>query len=448
METPKAIPDSLLARDVRRRVLDLRTPMWTAIDMALERYVRKNSVAIPPGMNLIRMVGGSVRDCILGMRPKDIDFCTPLRPEQLIEAFKVFGDPLNSLNHPYEVIPTGLQHGTITLLFPETREQFEITTLRSDVATDGRHAEVEFVTDYRTDAERRDFTMNAMSVNWAGDLFDYFGGLEDLMAKRVRFVGDPKKRITEDYLRIMRFYRFSARMGNLYLDAPTARALSQHMADLKTISGERIWAELSKILLTPDSDFILEHMAVPEFFPYALGVTRWDDRAVKLQRLTDEGDELNEARTHGVPAIALLYGWFRWYVHDLGPTPLVEQLTKRLALSRDETDMMTALIKRSERAPMPGHPSLYQDVLNGTMNHEHALVYECMHGTRGGLSVRADMPRFPIRGQDLLDMGMTAGPDMGKTMKDLRSRWAQTDGTLTRDELLDMARKSSEVNHG
>ena len=187
----------------------------------------------------IRIVGGAVRDILLGIQPKDVDLGTNATPSEMIALFK---------QYKVHYIETGLQHGTITAHV--NKRDFEVTTLRIDAETDGRHAKVQFTDDWKLDAERRDLTFNAMSLGLDGSLFDYFGGREDLFNHRVRFVGDPMLRIQEDYLRILRYFRF---YGRIALepdnhDQTTLNVIRECSDGLRQISVERIWMEVSKIL--------------------------------------------------------------------------------------------------------------------------------------------------------------------------------------------------------
>ncbi|MES2058932.1 MAG: CCA tRNA nucleotidyltransferase, partial [Pseudomonadota bacterium] len=186
-----------------------------------------------------RFVGGAVRDTLLGIDVADVDIATPLAPDDVLDQLRAAG---------IRAIPTGLAHGTITAVLPDG-SPVEVTTLRRDVSTDGRHAIVAFTDDWREDAARRDFTMNALYADpLTGEVFDYFGGREDLAAQRVRFIGDPLQRIAEDHLRILRFFRFHARFG----DEPDAAGLTACAAranDLMALSRERIAAELVKLLV-------------------------------------------------------------------------------------------------------------------------------------------------------------------------------------------------------
>ncbi len=187
-----------------------------------------------------RVVGGAVRDALLGVAVADIDLATPDPPDVVTRALQAAG---------LRAVPTGLAHGTVTAV--SGHRGFEITTLRSDIETDGRHAVVQFTADWRADAARRDFTINAMSMSADGAVFDYFGGVADLEAGIVRFVGDAATRITEDYLRILRFFRFFARYGRGAPDAAALAAIAANVDGLSRLSPERVWSELKRILAAP-----------------------------------------------------------------------------------------------------------------------------------------------------------------------------------------------------
>ena len=187
----------------------------------------------------VRIVGGAVRDLLLGKAPKDVDLSTNATPEQMMEVFNADG---------IRFIETGLQHGTLTVHI--NKRDFEVTTLRTDTETDGRHAKVTFTHDWRVDAERRDLTINAMSLGLDGDLYDYFGGREDLTNRIVRFVGNPRLRIEEDYLRILRYFRFYGKIAEQpdKHDQATLDIIRDTAEGLRRIAVERVWVEVAKIL--------------------------------------------------------------------------------------------------------------------------------------------------------------------------------------------------------
>jgi len=194
----------------------------------------------------LRAVGGCVRDALLGRPVSDIDLATPAPPEQVLALAQAAG---------LKAIPTGLSHGTVTVVAEQ--ESFQITTLRKDIETDGRHAKVAFTDDWQQDAARRDFTMNALYLDRNGSLTDFFGGVEDARAGRVRFIGSPDDRIQEDYLRILRFFRFQAHYGNAPIDEAARQACARHARGVAVLSGERVQAELLKLLEAPrTADFV------------------------------------------------------------------------------------------------------------------------------------------------------------------------------------------------
>ena len=188
-----------------------------------------------------RLVGGAVRDALAGLPVADIDIATPEPPETSMARLAEAG---------LRVVPTGLAHGTVTAV--SNHRPFEITTLRRDVATDGRHAQVVWTDDWRADAARRDFTINALSLDRDGGLHDFFGGQADLAAGRVRFVGEAGQRIAEDYLRVLRFFRFYARYGHGAPDGAAVGAIAASVDGLAMLSAERVWSEIKRILAAPD----------------------------------------------------------------------------------------------------------------------------------------------------------------------------------------------------
>ncbi len=201
-----------------------------------------------------RVVGGAVRDA-LAERPiadpgADIDLATPRPPHDIVRALTKAG---------IRAVPTGISHGTVTAVIGG--RGFEVTTLRRDVETDGRHASVAFTEDWRVDAARRDFTINAMSMTADGAVFDYFNGIADLHAGAVRFVGDAATRIAEDYLRILRFFRFHARYGTGAPDPAALAAIRAGVGGLAILSVERVWSELQRILAAPDPSGAVALMA-------------------------------------------------------------------------------------------------------------------------------------------------------------------------------------------
>ena len=365
-----------------------------------------------------RVVGGAVRDALTGRPVADIDLATPGEPESVIAALGRAG---------IRAVPTGLDHGTVTAVV-EGRG-FEITTLRRDVETDGRHAVVAFTADWRADAARRDFTINAMSMAQNASVFDYFGGIADLKAGRVRFVGDPATRIAEDYLRILRFFRFAARYGDSPPDPTTRAALAEAAPHLGRLSPERIWSELVRILEAPQPARVVELMA-------ELGV---------LERVIPEGFALAPVKrllACSSPADPLLR-----LAALLAGDP--EAFADRLRLSGAERERLAAL----KRPPVPA-PSDDDAALRRMLAEEPAALLidrTWLAGTDdpawAALRARiAAMPRpvFPLEGRDVLALGLPPGPRVGALLRDVRAWWLHggcvADASACRAELARRAR--------
>ena len=352
-----------------------------------------------------RLVGGAVRDTVAGLPVADIDLATPLTPDRATAALEAAG---------IRVVPSGLDHGTVTAV--ADGRNIEITTLRRDEDTDGRHARVAFTTDWREDAARRDFTINALSMTPDGAVFDYFGGLDDLGAGRVRFVGDAARRIAEDYLRALRFFRFQARYGHGEPDAAALAAIRAAVPHLGRLSAERVWSELGRLLGASDPRGAIALMA-------ALGV---------LAAVLPEGaDPAQLARLVAAAApvdailrlAALLTG-------DAGT------LAARLKLSGAERDRLVAL--RSPPIPTPNEDDA---ALRRLLADEAADVLIGRIWLAGGDAdgwpgLRARVaalprPRFPLEGRDVLAFGVPPGPRVGALLRAVRAWWLAGGCTAT-----------------
>lgn len=342
-----------------------------------------------------RVVGGAVRDWLLGIPNEDVDLATPRPPGEVMRALEQAG---------FRAIPTGLAHGTVSTPVGEGR-LVEITTLRRDLRTDGRHAEVAFTDAWEEDATRRDFTINSLSMTPVGEIFDYTGGLADLEAGRVRFVGDPATRLREDYLRLLRFFRFWARYGRVPPDPPTEAALREAVGGLGRLSPERVWSELKRLLATPDPGPALALM----------------DRLGVLPALLPEGYALGELPSRPDPLLRLA-AFFRG-------DP--KALAARLRLSRAEAERLAAL-----QGPLPD-PARLRAALAETP--KEILIGRAEIAGREDL-VRAlealEPPRFPLRGADLRALGLEEGPAVGRALAAARAHWLATDTAADRAALL------------
>ena len=369
-----------------------------------------------------RLVGGAVRDALAGREVADIDLATPRPPEAVVRALKEAG---------IRAVPTGIAHGTITAVVGG--KGFEVTTLRRDVETDGRHASVAFTDDWRVDAARRDFTINAMSMAADGAVFDYFGGIADLKAGLVRFVGDPATRIAEDYLRILRFFRFHARYGAGAPDGPALAEIRESVGGLAILSVERVWSELQRILAAPDPVGAVGLMAELGVLAALLPEGADPEGLARLVAADAPADP-------GLRLAALVTG-------DAG------RLAARLKLSSAERARLLAL--RGE----PPSPDADDDDLRRALADTPADIligraWLCGAGAPewAGLRARlAAMPRpvFRLEGRDALALGVAPGPAMGGLLRHVRDWWlaggCRADADACRAELrAELARRAGD----
>jgi poly(A) polymerase len=361
-----------------------------------------------------RVVGGAVRDALAARIVADIDLAGPLLPDAATAALQAAG---------IRVVPTGLAHGTVTAVV--NGRGFEITTLRRDVETDGRHATVAFTTDFREDAARRDFTFNAMSMGRDGSVFDYFGGVDDLSAGRVRFVGDPVQRVAEDYLRILRYFRFYARYAALSPDEPTTLALRAGIPGLDQLSKERVWHELRLILAVPSADAtvaLMDQLGVwAAVMPEALAIDR-------LAGLPPDSVLRIAAMLTGDPAA----------------------LATRLKLSNEDRDRLLRLLATPSVTPEADDA----DIRRLLADHRKADLLDRTWLDRAPTALRDRIaamaePVFPLEGRDVLATGLPQGPQVGALLKAIRQWWLDSgcvaDRTACLGELAQRADQSKIV---
>jgi poly(A) polymerase/tRNA nucleotidyltransferase (CCA-adding enzyme) len=372
-------------------------------------------VAVLDALPDARVVGGAVRDALSGKPVADIDVATPLVPADVTAALKRAG---------IRAVPTGIDHGTVTAVV--AHRGFEVTTLRRDLETDGRHAVVAFTADWQADAARRDFTINAMSMTRDGAVFDYFGGIGDLSAGIVRFVGDPATRIAEDYLRILRFFRFQARYAAEPTDTGTRQALTAGIPGLAGLSPERVWSELVRILSAPDPTGavgLMQELGVlsavlPEGGPGRAGV----ELLTSLVRAGAPADPL-------LRMAALLSG----AAAGAGrPDPAA--LALRFRLSVAARDRLAALCTAPNPSPSADDPALRRllaDTDPAILIGRTWLVQAAEADDAAAWSALRDRiaamqrPVFPLEGRDVLAMGLAPGPRVGVLLRDVRGWWLE-----------------------
>jgi poly(A) polymerase len=389
------------------------------------RASRKVLRALMAGGRPARFVGGCVRDGLLGLDQagRDLDLATPEPPERVIALLEAAG---------LKAIPTGLSHGTVTAV--AQRQRFEITTLRCDVATDGRHATVAFTDDFQADAARRDFTINAMSCDGEGRLFDYFSGRADLAAGRVRFVGPAARRIAEDFLRILRFFRFLAHYGRPPADPEALQACSKAASEIVNLSGERMQVEMRKLLEAKDPLCALRLMQETGVLAEVVPGTPAFDRLERMLKLIPETDWLLRlaALLRGQGAEAIDQVVWRWRLSNRDGERLV-------ALTQDPLPPLRATPAARRRALHRLGAERYLDLIH---------VAAADDGADAGAAL-ADAVResgrwqpksLPITGDDVLALGLPAGPAVGRILAEVEDWWVAQDFAPNRAACLEHVR--------
>ena len=347
----------------------------------------------------IRIVGGAVRDLAMKKFPKDIDLATEATPDEMEKLFKD-----NNIRYK----PTGIQHGTITAIIDRT--PYEITTLRADTETDGRHAKVEYVKNWKEDARRRDLTYNAMSLDFKGKLYDYFGGMDHLQDRVSSFVGDADQRIKEDYLRILRYFRFQGRLEDPTWDKDTLQAVKDNVQGLARVSPERIWSEIRKILVSRNPEEILAYIG-------STGVGKQiglaTANAKKLARLERTKNPI-------VPLAVLVDN---------------TTLAQKWKMSNKESALLNFLVKYKNK---PMNKDLAIGLLHDGVSKD-ALLHLLNIQSKFNLAdvIRTyEQPDFPVTGKDLISKGMKPGIEIGKTLDALKNKWKSSKYKLTKQDLL------------
>ena len=381
--------------------------------------------ALGPGQ--ARYVGGAVRDTLLGLAVKDIDIATPLEPREVMRRIKA---------HNISVVPTGIDHGTVTALL--AGGPVEITTLRHDVSTDGRRATVAFAQDWQDDAARRDFTINALYADPVTlEIFDYFGGNDDIAARRVRFIGDARERIREDHLRILRYFRFQARFGSQPADSEAESACADLAATLKGLSRERVGMEMINLLGLPDPAPTVARMAelgvLAQVLPEA-------DVAALAALVADEVRQC--VAPDALRRLAAL----------LPPeSTLAEQVAARFRLSGAQKKRLALAAAREIPPPRRGgaggggarrEPSVDagvepppQPLPTGEGLSARALAYRLGRTAAldrlllTGQSIAPlggwEIPTFPLKGGQIVARGVKAGPEVARVLKAVEARWVE-----------------------
>ncbi|CUW42995.1 polyA polymerase family protein [Brucella vulpis] len=381
-----------------------------------------------------RVVGGAVRNTLLGTGVSDVDLATTHLPEETVRLASEAG---------FKPVPTGMEHGTITVVVQG--HPFEVTTLRRDIETNGRHAKVAFGTDWKADAERRDFTINALYVTADGTVIDQVGGLADIETRTLRFIGDAEQRIREDYLRILRFFRFFAWYGSGRPEAEGLRASARLKDGIAQLSAERIWSEMKKLLGAPDPSRAL----------------LWMRQAGVLNLVLPESEKWGIDAIHGLVRTQSDLGWKAdplLRVESLVPPDAVrmEELGKRMKMSNAERARLEAWARADAVKPGLSEQALKKAIYRGSKQallDRIRLAYAAARQEAVGSDeamIRAggfarlldaaehyDAPVFPVTGGDLLARGIEKGPGLGETLRSLETLWIDSGFSLDREALLE-----------
>ncbi len=369
-----------------------------------------------------RVIGGAVRNALLHLPVTEIDVATTALPDEVMRRVEAAG---------WKAVPTGIEHGTVTVVIDG--RPFEVTTLREDVETFGRKARVAFGRDWLADARRRDLTINALSLAADGTIHDYVGGLADIAARRVRFIGDPQTRIAEDYLRILRFFRFHAWYGKGAPDAAGLHACIVARDGLEMLSRERVRVELLKLMLAPHAAPTLAAMAETGLLVRVLGGVPYlasFENMAKLEAAT--GSAPDATRRLGALAVAVKED--------------AERLALRLRLANAEAERLAALDTWWRVSPateaQAAHAALYRF---GPQSFVDRVLLAWAHSEAGAadsawrdlvtLPRRWTVPEFPLRAADFAGRGVPAGPAMGAALRAAKEAWIAADFPTARADI-------------
>tara|TARA_Y100000816_G_scaffold269818_1_gene233055 strand:- start:431 stop:1678 length:1248 start_codon:yes stop_codon:yes gene_type:complete len=375
-------------------------------------------------------VGGSVRKYLLNQKVDDIDIATTLKPEEIIKKFE---------NSKIIVKKTGIDHGTLTLVL--NNKHFEITTLRKDISTDGRHASVLFTDNWEDDSKRRDFTFNAIYLDQNGKIFDPHSGINDLKNKKIKFIGNPDERIKEDYLRILRFIRFSIEYSNFDFEKETLRAIQKNLSGITKLSKERIYSELKKILklknfyeIQKNNDFLkIFNLVFPEF--------KYLERIKNLSAVSKLKPEISNK--NNILASLLVDGtnnhkYFSQKYNIENETKdhlnfcaknFKEIQANKNFFKKDLTKNIFIFGKEKVKSLL----FLINVIKKNQKNDELIKNMSKIENT--------SIPEFPITGEYLLDKGIKSGKKMGDAIQEIKNKWLENNFNLDDEQLAKTIKK-------
>lgn len=387
-----------------------------------DKAVLKLFDAVERHGGVLRFVGGAVRDAIVGIKSFDLDLATDLSPDELVEACE---------ENNIKTIPIGIKYGTVGVII--NNQTLEVTSLRKDIKTDGRHAVVEFTTDWEEDASRRDLTINAVYADEKGNVFDYYNGISDLENGIVRFIGNPTQRIQEDYLRILRFFRFYSIFGRKNIDMKALNACRENQAGLKKVSIERIRDEFFKIMLTPNVAETVKIMIENDILGYILPQAKHFEN---LKRLIDL---VAEEKLESSPLRRL----YSMYLPD---EALAENFANRLKFSKKQKELFVNWAKHNPPldafTDINGLTKLLY--LFGREFCWHKFILTCAEKSQKPENFRQvlnniqtlPIPEFMLRGRDVIEAGIEDNRKIGIILDVLEQMWIGSDFSMSKEELL------------
>ncbi|WFP78630.1 CCA tRNA nucleotidyltransferase [Mesorhizobium sp. WSM4906] len=406
-----------------------------------EKHLQKLLAALKEGGEEARVAGGAVRNALIGQPVADIDVAATTLPEETVRRAEAAG---------FKTVPTGIEHGTVTAI--AGGKVYEVTTLRADIETDGRRAKVTFGRDWKLDAERRDFTINALYAEADGTVVDLVGGVADIEARRLRFIGEAEARIREDYLRILRFFRFFAWYGDGRPDAEGLKACARLKDGLGRLSAERVWSELKKLLSAPDPSRAL----------------LWMRQAGVLTAVLPESEKWGIDAIHGLVRTEKDLGWaadplLRLEAMVPPDAARMKILAERLRFSTGEGERLKQWALTASPEPKTTETELSKKLYFGdrqgfldrlrlalaaartrAVEDNQAMVEAGGFSRLLGFALKWEKPTFPIKGADLTELGASPGPKLGATLKELEKEWADSGFILDRGALLERAAKALE----
>ena len=377
-------------------------------------------------------VGGCVRKYMLNEKIDDIDIATTLTPDEVIKKFE---------NSNVKVKKTGIEHGTLTLIFED--QKFEITTLRHDVSTDGRHANIEFTENWREDSKRRDFTINAIYLDQKGKVFDPQLGLEDLKKNKVKFIGNPDTRIKEDYLRILRFLRFSIQYRSFDISEETQKAIKLNLNGITKLSKERLYGELEKIIQLKNFYDLFKNKFLLNIFKLIFPEFIYIERIKKIQKLSKIKDIVVDRSLIFASMLLDFSNNHEYFFHKYNVSNEIKNnlnlYSKLLKEIKSNEDFFSRNLKKN--IFFYGKEQIKRVFLIHNVVNKKTLSPK----TEQILSKISHVliPKFPVKGNDLLKQGVQSGEKVGEILKKIEKKWIENNFEINHEEIKELVKQNT-----